>query len=670
MPTIQELLAQHGQSIVRGQLRKIVEIYDPEWIMAHELAQNAIDAIQANDAVVEGQVLLTLDVDQSSVTVEDNGIGFKHDLNLLCPGGSGNEKRLASRSPAKGYQGVGLKAVMYSTERFELESQTVDERWVFIVEGLADYISPEKDLTPDYMEEVKGEGSTETYTKITAKFPEGNVASCITDLNRFLGPDAVKWEQLYQAEKDDLEREPYEFYIRHFLQWYFRSQSYVGCVNRLIGVPVRNINSEELEDQKPITIKVILRSNSNFANIGEKLGEWLQNLDTNELEIDIPSRNWDYAEIAETNSQRAVKYRIAPVVVSKKPSDDDWEQFKPTFRNKFLNIKLLPNEGADEFREKYHDIIALLERPRSREKAENYSDVFKAITGIYLAIGRTTHFETLGLENRGQKLIAANGTPTAHDLIVRSTSSTWYLETIHMIINVDATLNLGKRHLVNTRLVGRINQFFEACYPTLVNISKLFVERPFEPPGSDSLPEVLDTLRLSRQGLPFTRFPLDESTLIGLFSSTMSIVESDFSVFGFFGAATYDGKFLWQRDEVKSENDFSILEFKVKLDSLIHEFEHATFEKEFRHLSLIVVWNRTCSVSGWSVKGISAARRNDMEQRGVSTDLLQYILEDREGNFCPLICVADLIKEKLPICDGEAENDNLDAFIRDMDMKN
>ena len=106
--------------------------------------------------MVEGQVLLTLDVDQSSVTVKDNGIGFKHDLNLLCPGGSGDEKRLASRSPAKGYQGVGLKAVMYSTERFELESQTVDERWVFIVEGLADYISPEKDLTPDYMEEVTG----------------------------------------------------------------------------------------------------------------------------------------------------------------------------------------------------------------------------------------------------------------------------------------------------------------------------------------------------------------------------------------------------------------------------------------------------------------------------------------------------------------------------------
>ena len=40
--------------------------------------------------------------------------------------------------------------------------------------------------------------------------------------------------------------------------------------------------------------------------------------------------------------------------------------------------------------------------------------------------------------------------PTDHDLTVVSTSSTWYLETIHMVINVDATLNLGKRNLVNS----------------------------------------------------------------------------------------------------------------------------------------------------------------------------------------------------------------------------
>lgn len=666
MPSIQELLSTHGQAIVQGQLRKIVEIYDPEWIVAHELAQNAIDAVQANDAVVEGRVALTLDLDASRVKVEDNGIGFKHDLNLLCPGGSGDEKRLSSRSSAKGYQGVGLKAVMYSTIGFELESQTPEERWTFLAENLSRYIDPQDDTIPDYVEEVQGEGSAETYTKITTTFPEGMVLSFVQGLERFLGADAVKWKQLYLQEADELGREPYESYLCHFFKWYFQSQSYVGCVNRLIGVRVRNVNSGEFEDSKPINFTLKLRSQEKFRALMGQLGEWLQSLESEEFEVEISDKNWDYAEVARANGQRAAKYRIAPEIVSKKPSDDDWEHFKPTFRDKFLDLKLLPNEDTEDFRERYRDIIALLERPRSRERAEDYVDVLQQITGIYLAIGRTSYFETLGLENRGQRLIAANGTPTAHYLMARSTSSTWYLETMHMIINVDATLNLGKRHLVNTRLVGRINEFFEACYPTLVNISKLFVERPFEPPETNRLPEVIDKPGLARQGLPFARFPVDEDTLIGLFSSTMSNIDPDFSVFGFFGAATYDGKFTWQRGEVGSENDFSVLEFKVQLYDLIYEFEHATYEKEFRDLSLIIVWNRTVSSPGWSVKGISVARRHDMEERGVSTYLLEYILEDREGNFCPLLCVADLIAKNLKIREGEEENDNLDEFVREM----
>ena len=123
MPTIEELLQEHSTDIVRGQIRKIVEIYDLEWIVVHELVQNAIDAIQANPKVTEGLVDLVLDIDSDEVMVKDNGTGFTCDPKLLCPGGTGTEKRLSSRSPAKGYQGVGLKAVMYSTTLFEIQSQ-------------------------------------------------------------------------------------------------------------------------------------------------------------------------------------------------------------------------------------------------------------------------------------------------------------------------------------------------------------------------------------------------------------------------------------------------------------------------------------------------------------------------------------------------------------------
>ena len=76
MPRIQELLQEHSQEIVKEQLKKIVEIYDPEWSTVHELVQNAIDAVQTNTSVVEGKVELTLDLNNDSVCVLDNGTGF------------------------------------------------------------------------------------------------------------------------------------------------------------------------------------------------------------------------------------------------------------------------------------------------------------------------------------------------------------------------------------------------------------------------------------------------------------------------------------------------------------------------------------------------------------------------------------------------------------------
>ncbi len=663
MPTIEGLLEDYSKGIVRGQLRKIVEIYDPEWIMVHELVQNALDAIQANHRVAEGLIELTLDLDNDTVTVTDNGTGFVCDLELLCPGGTGDEKRLTSRSPTKGYQGVGLKAVMYSTTRFEIVSQTEDKSWTFLTENLNAYLDPEETIDPEYDMEEEEESSETTYTTVTASFPEGSLKDFLDGLNRFLKEDSIKWQQLYQEEKDRSSADPTDKYLEHFFGWYFRTKSYVGCVNRLLSVPVKNVNTEELEEVKPIVVKLILRSSSKFENVDDIIGSWLSALDSEEFETEIPNLSWDYHEVAIENLERSARYRIAPTIVTKKPSDPDWEDFKPTFRNKFLDIKLVPDESKTDFREKYSDIIALLERPRSRVRAEDYQDVLESITGIYLAIGRTSYFETLGISNRGIRLIASNGTPTAHDLNVVSTSSTWYLETIHMIINVDETLNLGKRHLVNNRLVGRIREFFQECYRTLVHMSQLFVERDSGGPPDDPLPDVVGINRIRRQGIPFRRFPEDENTLLGLFSSIIDNQDPEFSVYGYFSRGRYDGKFLWEEGEPLSDADLRKLEFKRLLDRLIQEFEHAIDDKDFREVDLIIVWDRRVEIPGWHVKGISRSRRLDLESRGVPTTWIEYVLEDRHGQYRPLICVADLLNN-IPLVDGE--NDDIASYVEEL----
>jgi anti-sigma regulatory factor (Ser/Thr protein kinase) len=663
MPTIEELLQEGSTDIVRGHLRKIVEIYDIEWRVAHELVQNAVDAVQAKQDTQQGEVAIFLNLANDEVTVEDNGIGFKRNHDLLRPGGTGDEKRLASRSPAKGYQGVGLKAVMYSTDRFEIQSQTDQEEWTFVCEGLKDYIDPEDPSIPEYVEEHTDGGDKQTYTRITAKFPEGTIADFISGLNRFLNEDSVRWTILYENHKDDLEREPFEKYLSHLFGWYFRSKSYVGCTNSLLGITVKDPDSGKLVPMKTVGVTLTVITQGAEEKVDGKIGEWLSGLEGEEFSTTMPYRAWDYAEVARANKQLHTKYRKTPEVVNIKPNDDVWDTVKDSLRDKFLDLKLIVNEEGKGFRERYKDFISILERDYSSVKAEDYRDVIEKITGIYLAIGRTSYFELMGITNHGMRIVSSNGTPTDHELMVRSTSSTWYLETIHFVVNVDSNLNIGKRHLVNSRLVGRLRDFFEACYPKLVSISKRLVKRDTRASPDVSMPDVVPFKKIEREGISFKRFPSDESTLVGLFSASIEKVHPDFSIFGLFRSATYDGKFSWKHQEILSDADLKKLEFKTKLDDLTNEFDHAIEEKEFAEVALIIVWDRRSNRDSWIVKGISPDMRNRLEVGGIPTSLVNYVLEDGRGNARPLLCVADILAE-IPKRDGK--DDDIDSYIDEL----
>ena len=140
----------------------------------------------------------------------------------------------------------------------------------------------------------------------------------------------------------------------------------------------------------------------------------------------------------------------------------------------------------------------------------------------------------------------------------------------------------------------------------------------------------------------------------------MSVTYPDFQSYGFFSKARYDGKFLWIDSNPKSENDLFSLEFKVKLDDLINEFNSAIHDKEFKDLSLIVVWDRRTTKPLWNVRGISDARRTNLETTGVPTNIIEYVLEDNHGNYCPLVCVADLMEN---IEMDKDDEDDLDEFI-------
>lgn len=664
MPQISSLLAEGSEQIVKSHLRKIVEIYDSEWIIAHELIQNAIDAVQANPRVERGVVDISFDLDTDTVTVRDNGTGFKKDLNLLQPGGTGEEKRLKSRSPAKGYQGVGLKAVMYSTDFFQITSQLLHERWTFTTRQLREYLDPDVNVDPTYDMSAIDEQTEDTYTSVEARFPTNSLAKFLSGLNRLLGADMVAWQALYAQEKEDNSQEPYEAYVRHILNWYFRTQSYIGCVNSLLNIPVTNPDTGEPEPMKPVEIQLHLKSVDRFNSVTGQMGEWLQSLAETEIAFAMPYQGWDFAEVITDFGRLKSQYQVAPQLIQIKPDDEYWEALSATFQDKFLDLKLKPNEQEDDFRKRYADFISILEKPRSAARAEEFQDLFPKIRGIYLAIGRTSHFEILGVPNHGLRFIASNGTPTEHEIIVRSTSSTWYLETIHFIVNVDATLNIGKRHLVDNRLVGRVRDFFEACYPKLVSISKLFVKRDPRGGGDEvDLPQVIDLKTIARQDIAVRRFPDDENTLIALFSAAIAKLDPEFSIYGLFSHAVYDGKFRWTKEEPRSELELKPLEFKRDVNILVDEFEKSLHDKEFSDVALAIVWDRRVNKPGWNVKGISPARRTALENRGVPTNIVKHVLEDRHGNYCALVSVADLLIQ-FPVIKGHT--DNLEEFVNSM----
>ena len=103
-------------------LRKLaartVETYPTAWKVVHETLQNAKDAIRRSQQ--SGTIKILLDLHNQSVTITDNGTGFPRSDELL--GFGGTDKDNDPDWGINGRQGVGLKAVILSTDRFSINA--------------------------------------------------------------------------------------------------------------------------------------------------------------------------------------------------------------------------------------------------------------------------------------------------------------------------------------------------------------------------------------------------------------------------------------------------------------------------------------------------------------------------------------------------------------------
>lgn len=100
-----------------NQLRQTIAAYDPAHVVFGEALQNSLDAI-VEAGPGHHTIKVTLDIDQRTVIVEDDGIGFPNVPTLLFLGGT---KKTGKK--LLGLIGVGIKVVLFRSSLFRIRSQ-------------------------------------------------------------------------------------------------------------------------------------------------------------------------------------------------------------------------------------------------------------------------------------------------------------------------------------------------------------------------------------------------------------------------------------------------------------------------------------------------------------------------------------------------------------------
>ena len=198
--TLNNLNDASSQKIVINRIKRIIEKYADVWRVLHEPIQNSIDAIQKRSDILEGQVYVEINVSKGKVIVRDNGKGFPENLELLLPDGTDKDEQLDTM----GYQGVGLKSVIYSSNNFRLQANTGSEQfWGIEISNASEYLRTEgqKEAPIAELDQNRGEQGT----TIEIDFEEGVVVEAIEQII-----DAVTTaESNFRWRWDDVRRTNY-----------------------------------------------------------------------------------------------------------------------------------------------------------------------------------------------------------------------------------------------------------------------------------------------------------------------------------------------------------------------------------------------------------------------------------------------------------------------------
>lgn len=657
--SLQELNKSSFTTIIINRIKRIIEKYEPVWRVFHEPIQNSIDAIQKRDDITEGKVQVIVNIFNQKVIIKDNGKGFPKEMSLLLPDGTDKEEQ----SDTMGYQGVGLKSVIYSSKNFTLKAKTKDDVWGVLIEDGSSYLESEGSIEGNISELTVTKD--DIGTEIEIDFDNSLLTKSLNDIIDYVlnSESNFKWDlDLLRKSNFFLKKmNPIQSFI-YLLEYYFKTQTYIGSINRLL-------ESRLKPNQEGHAKKVSISFNFDFSGVSiddfesDFLKEFMKELDEQKkstISFELDNMFIDIKEVIEGISladKRAIHYTIHEFDIPPGGRINN-----PTLMDNVYSKKLLPNYNADEdkIEERYKSYISLLDsgNPKLTDKlVKHYKNFFPRILGIYIFIGRISYYEYLIGNKYGIKFIAANGVPTQHELTARSSNQSFYFNPITFIINIDGKLNEGKTELINNSLKKTSIRFFRDSFENTLNrLAKEFVRRvPHRDKPQDTNFVQLDELGIDE--IDIKRIPDDENTLIALFYQLLYHRCYDLPTYGLQGQGIFDAKVALKDGQIRSDNDLHNMEFKVKLSDLLNDFDSPNSPKEFHDCDLVVVWDDNLSTAyetDWVVVDINAI------SDGISgLSFPEYIgnfLKNRATNqYIPIIIVKDWVDEITKEEDEEEE---------------
>ena len=567
----------------RHLLRQTISAYNPTQIVLGEALQNAIDAIVETGDGASHEININLDLDQSAITVTDDGNGFQNDPSLLFLGG-GTKKHPGNRK-FFGLVGVGIKVVLFSSTDFRLRATSDEGSFRYELSDACNFDNnPPPDLKspsqfPDDPSPINC--GTEVYYQFPGPAADNPVGQFIQNMYDQCLPQGNE-TGFGKTLKSAVEHGEYDSRFAGLMTTFLRRYTYAGDVlNQL--------------NEKPELSNTTIHISVTCTNPSENFGGEICDLFDGKTQFSFKISP-KYLLVSDTHYWCSPGNRIGLFNIQLGSAGKDLPRTSRGFNT-------LMYKNAEDYERLVTGENGSFPKSVEDSLPEYRRSLFPKINGIFLTIGRIPHFEEF-LPGGSQRVISANGIVTTHEIDLTRGRNQQYVRCFDLVVDVDTKLNYGKSQLTDNYLVNRIRRFINDAYATTIQTAASnWVGRQPVPNDDEQYDFFLRRESLNIPELSTKKAPRDENDVIALFFELLGREYiKGYQNFGLSQRESYDGRFLIRRsedvndpEEPPDDRQLLAVEFKITASSIIRDFEQGI--KDPRELKLLIAWDEGSSSS-------------------------------------------------------------------------